>query len=167
MAGSDATSIVLDANVVFDFDSVGYLGQMLRLNCNFHTTNLIEREIKSVSTTMLRACGLHVATLTGAQGSEMGKIRDEFRGGPSIQDVSAFIHARDNDYALATRDSGLWQVANETAVLVYQTHELLDMMISQELTSRSDAADILSRMNVRQPVKIQRWIDLIKTWRQK
>ena len=167
MSDSSPGPIVLDASVLFDFNEVGYLGQMLRLSRVFYATNYIEGEIKSVNTHMLRAFGVKIGTLSSTQNAELFKICAEFRRSISVPDASAYVYARDNGFALATRDSGLWQVADLAGLQIYETHDLLLMMIEESLLTSNEAADILTKMNERQPVKLQKWIDIIKQLRKR
>jgi|GEM_PF-4136797 len=166
-SGQPSNQFVLDANIIFDLHEVGILGHIFRLGFGFVTTNLIEKELKSVNLVMLKGFGLKVVSISGTQVAEFYKLKQEYGNGPSPSDLSAFIYARDNGIDLITRDSGLWQVADNHGVVVHETPKLIQDMIDEGILDRSEAADYLERILRNHPVDRLDWRDMIKAWRKR
>ena len=156
--------LVVDANIIFDLQCAGVLLLVFSLDYTFITTDLIENELKSVNPNILRSAGLKVHSLSGSQMAEAYKLHAEYRKGPSIKDISAFIYARDNNMTLATRDSGLWQVAADQNVPVKETHDLIRALVEADVLTYKEGAKALSKALARLPVQRLDWADLIKDW---
>jgi hypothetical protein len=160
-----ARSIVLDANIIFDLEKAEILGQIFRLDCQFITIDMIfTDELKSVNSTFLKKLGLKIVSITGSQTAEIYRLRSIYPG-PSKNDLAAFIYARDNRFDLATRDSALWQVADDHSVVVLETPEIIQNMVDEEIISRENAAKSLEIILKGLPVKRLHWQDQIKAWR--
>lgn len=160
-------NLILDANVIFDLHVAQILGQVFRLDFNFITTDFIERELKSINPVILRSLGLQIVSLTGPQVAQISKLQQEYRQGPSANDLSAFIYARDNKIDLVTRDSGLWQVADNGGVTVHETPMLIQDLKDAGILSPEDAISCLESILRRLPVDRLDWRDIIRAWRKR
>lgn len=166
-SGQPSNLFVLDANIIFDLHGVGILGHIFRLGSGFVTTDLIEKELKSINLVMLRGFGLRVVSLNGPQVAEVYRLKQEYRSSPSHNDLSAFVYARDNGIDLITRDGGLWQVANDCGVVVHETPKLIQDMVGEGILDCTEAADYLERILSKHPVDRLDWRDKIKAWRKR
>lgn len=166
-SGQPPDTFVLDANIMFDLHAVGMLGHIFRLDSGFVTTNLIEKELRSINLVMLRGFGLRVVSITGQQVAEVYDLKQKYRNGPSASDLSALIYARDSRIDLITRDSGLWQVAHDFDVTVHETPKLIQDMVDEGILDRNEAADCLERIQHKHPVDRLDWRDMIKAWRKR
>jgi hypothetical protein len=99
--------------------------------------------------------------------AQIYKLQQEYRQGPSVSDLSAFIYARDNKIDLVTRDSGLWQVADNGGVIVHETPKLIQDLKDAGILSPEDAVSCLESILRRLPVDRLDWRDIIKAWRKR
>jgi rRNA-processing protein FCF1 len=164
--GSDnCQRIVLDAAFIFDFETAQILALIFRLKHNWIITDFIEGELKTPHLPILKQLGLGVVTLTGNQVKDMHILAKQYVG-PSINDLSCLVFARDNGVPLVTRDSALKKAARDQGVSVQDSHDVLMELVYQKVISSQDAADALETIqNERLSRPRSDWTRLIKQWR--
>ena len=136
---------VLDAGVVFDFAAGDLLDALFRLPFAFCTPDLLTAELKRPPATLLVQLGLEVETMPGESLVEIIALRSGYSA-LSLNDVAAFVLARNLGVGLLTGDRRLRALAEQSGVEVHGTLWLLERMITHELIAPSQAVAALDAM---------------------
>ena len=126
---------MLDAGVVFDFAAGDLLDALFRLPFAFCTPDLLTVELKRPPATLLVQLGLEVETMPGESLVEIIALRSGYSA-LSLNDVAAFVLARNLGVGLLTGDRRLRALAEQSGVEVHGTLWLLERMITHELIAR-------------------------------
>lgn len=165
LVGSDAANgIALDSVFIFDFEAAQVLAQIFYLEYRWIVTDLIEKELKTPNVPVLKQMGLNVESLTSAQVRDIAALAKCYIG-PSVQDLSCLVCARDNNIPLVTRDSALRKAARKEGVRVLDTHDVMVELVEKKILNPQEAADALEVVQNRLRAPRSDWTKLINSWR--
>ena len=108
---------VIDANVLFDAATGGFLPELFSLDCLFLTTDIVVHdEVKTIPLANLLILGLEIRELPGEQVLEMVETRRKYLT-LSIQDISVMVLARHTGAVHLSGDGPLRKIAEGGVVL--------------------------------------------------
>lgn len=167
MEKGNRQQLVLDTCVLRDLHCAHVLGLIFRLGYEVLTTDLIEkrRELEPVKPHMLKGLGLKIEELPGSLVAEIPVLRSRHVG-PSVEDLSALLLARQLGCPVVTRDGPLERACHAEQVAVRDTLWLLRKMVVAQILSEGDAAgalEIINTKRVRPPNPD--WTTQIRRWR--
>ena len=137
---------VTDANIWIDLYVGGVLVQAFDLDIEWVTTDLaIEESKDDPKASVLVGLGLQVLSLPGEAVMEIPDLSRLYPG-PSPEDLSLFILARDADVVLVTGDGALRKAAEAEGIEVHGVLWVLDLMAEAEAISSQQAGDALTAM---------------------
>jgi len=137
---------VTDASILFDIKKGGIMHEMFQLPFAFTTSDLIaNRELKNPPFSEFEKWGLSKEELSVAQVADMNLIRTSLKS-LSINDISAFLLARDQKLTLLTGDDALRKFAESSGVEVHGILWILDELILNEIINKTEAAVALRQM---------------------
>lgn len=158
---------VVDTNTIFDLHYGKLLQIAFRLPCKFVITSFIIRELRNPPFHTLSSMGLLVEKLNPDEVKELLEMMGRYEG-PSYQDISVLILAKNKNTVLITGDEALRRAAADNSVDCHGTCWLIDYLAHQSLITFSDAiaAYDLIRKNRRNP-PFDECKALLTTWRQR
>lgn len=159
--------LVMDTSVLRDLDCAEVLGLVFRLGYELLTTDLIEkrRELEPVRPEKLKRLGLKIRELPGPLVAQISTLRSK-HAGPSVQDLSALLLARQLGCPVVTRDGPLERACRAEQVSVHDTLWLLRKMVVAQIISETDAADALEVINTKRlRTPDPDWTTQIRRWR--
>ncbi len=137
---------IVDANILIDLWNGRVLEPLFALPYAFATPDVIfEEELIGVKAQLLAGLGLTQITLSGEQVLEVAALRSQHRP-LSVNDLFAFIAARDRDAILLTGDRLLRRLAKDKGVMVHGTLWVLDELVRLSIVLAANASCILERM---------------------
>ncbi|MCJ7752188.1 MAG: hypothetical protein MUQ65_14070 [Armatimonadetes bacterium] len=137
--------VVLDTNVLIDFDRGALLDALFALPLTFVAPDVLIEELLVPDGRQLIDRGLRLMTLTGAEVVDVMDLAARHRA-PSINDLFALVLARAMGFALLTGDRVLRQVAESEGVTVHGTLWLLDEGVRLAAITPARAVEGLERM---------------------
>ena len=161
--------VVNDTNIFIDLCKLNLLDEVFQLPLGMHTVDFVIRELREEQKEMVCAFSesgqLVVHSFTSNEISEIIELKDEAGGNVSITDCSAWYYAKVNKYTLLTGDGQLRKKASASDVIVKGILYLFDLLVSEGILSRENAAIKLKELigiNHRLPRKemdarIDRW----------
>jgi predicted nucleic acid-binding protein len=137
---------VIDANVLFDAATGGFLPELFSLDYVFLTTDImVHDDVKSISLADLLILGLKIRELPGEQVLEMVELRGKYLT-LSIQDISVMLLARHMGAVLLSGDGPLRKIAEQEGVVLHGTLWVLDLLVARGILSRARAAGAIETM---------------------
>ena len=142
------TIVVIDANILIDLVKLKLLNSFFSLGFRFYTTDLILNELhdnqKDVMS-FIKKGQLIVEEITEFQLVEINTIRLE-KSRLSVQDCSAFYHARFLNATLITSDNTLRKFAKDKALDVHGHLWVFDQMVDAYTLDSGLACDKLDEL---------------------
>ena len=145
---NNISDILLDANIIFDFETAQLIGSLLLGGPhNYHVTDFVYSELKSLSREMLRKFGVNVQELNSSQVMRIKQIA-QTNAELSIADISCIIVALDLHIPIATRDRKLREVARENGIsMVFDTADIIVALIQNGSIDIKTAVSALKHLN--------------------
>jgi hypothetical protein len=137
--------LVVDTNILIDFNVGGLLGEFFRLSWKLIAPDVILAEAENPDRETLENLGLESRELSGDQVADVFRLRTIYPQ-PSANDLFALVLARDFEIPLLTGDRHLRTVAEQERVLVHGTLWCLDEMVKLKLIAPTQAYQALQDM---------------------
>jgi predicted nucleic acid-binding protein len=138
--------LVTDASILFDAVKGGILHEMFQLPFIFITSDFVAyRELTTPPLSSFEKAGIRIEELSGSQITILEEIHTAHRN-LSVNDISVFILAKDQDITLVTGDEALRKYAESSGVQVHGILWILDELVRNEIIRKNDAAIALRRM---------------------
>lgn len=137
--------IVVDTSVIIDFYLGGLLPSLFELPFHFLAPDVIIAELQDPKGVAVMILGLHGHELSVSQLLEVRGLSPK-NTKVSLNDLQAFVLARDLGAMLLTSDGPLRNLAQENGVGVHGTLWLLDEMVRLAVISQVTAANAIRRM---------------------
>lgn len=136
---------VVDTSILIDLHIGKILVEFFKLPYSFVAPDVIIAELQEPSNVVLMELGLQQRDLTGSLVLEIVQLRVIYRR-PSVNDLFAFVLARELCTPLLTNDKSLRKVAQYEGLSVHGTLWVLDEMVRLIIISPFQAANALQLM---------------------
>ncbi len=157
---------VVDASVLFDLNDGGILHLLCRMPFEIVIPDIIVvEELQSIDVPWLLGQGVRVQGLPPLHVQEVLALA-QFHRSVSVNDLFAFVLARDLKAVLLTGDGALRKFAERKGVAVHGTLWVLEGMVDLGHLEPADALIALERMRMAGSRLPQREVErLVRTWR--
>ncbi|MEM6963930.1 MAG: hypothetical protein AAF573_04125 [Bacteroidota bacterium] len=140
-----------DANILIDFFKIGLLEELLTLNLEMHTTDLVVNEVtripsQKVEIEKLIGEGKLLVNSFNIDDLQIIISRSQNNGGVSIQDCSIWYWAEINSAILLTGEKKLRKLAQSNGVEVHGSLWLLDELLIQNILNKMEACQAVKRL---------------------
>ncbi|NPV68450.1 MAG: DUF3368 domain-containing protein [Anaerolineae bacterium] len=164
MIQSQPSICIADTNIIIDLYQGGILAHLFQLPFQFAAPDVIVAELQDPEGAQVELMGMARLSLEPRQLIEVITLSRQYPR-ISVNDLQAFVLARDRKATLLTGDHALRRLARETGIPVHGTLWLLDEMVRLDVLSESEAATALKAMldnNCRLPLeecetRLRRW----------
>lgn len=159
-----------DANILIDCCDIGLIPALIQLDFELHTTDFVMNEIQNQEQLeiLIEIISIKKLIVNDFDTSALLKIIERSQKFPklSIEDCSVLHLAEAKGAILLTGDGALRRTASKSDIEVHGILWILDMMVSQNILTKTVAfqkLQILMEMNPRLPQKACE--DRLKDWK--
>lgn len=142
---------VNDANILIDFVKIGLLEELLTLNLEMHTTDLIINEVYKIPSQRVKIEQLINEGKLIVDSFDIIQLQNiisksQSNGGVSIPDCSIWYWAKNNNAILLTAEKKLRKLAQAESIEVHGSLWLLDELLSQNILNKVNACQAIRKL---------------------